>query len=300
MDSARTYEFERSLKSDASDELINTYVLRPIAGFLVKLLYQAPVTPNQLTVAAILVGFAAAYCYSIGQYKTIALAGLLVTLKDLLDSADGQLARAKNLFSRRGRFIDSIGDFLVNLFVFTAITFTLYKTLPSSGTILLGAAGLLGITLRVSYHVFYLVSYLHLEERYLGNRLIEEIQDEDRRGDPIALRLQQIFLLIYGWQDKLMYRLDKWSMSAASKLKEEQGDRFRRLWYSDPVGLRLSGLLGLGTELALLTVCSLLNTLYIYLWLNVLLMNSIWFASTVYRKFVLAPHLVERINLARK
>jgi phosphatidylglycerophosphate synthase len=32
------------------------------------------------------------------------VAGLCMTLKDLLDSADGQLARAKQMYSRFGRF----------------------------------------------------------------------------------------------------------------------------------------------------------------------------------------------------
>jgi phosphatidylglycerophosphate synthase len=297
---AEGYRYSQSLKSDSSDELINTYVLRPIAGVLVRFLYNTSVTPNQITVLAILVGGCAAVLYSVGEARTTFLAGVLVTLKDLLDSADGQLARAKNQFSRRGRFIDSIGDFLVDLLIFAAITAALHRVTQSPSVVLLGIAGMLGITLRVSYHVFYHVSFLHLGERYQTNRLIEEIRDEDRRGDKLTLRLQQVFLLIYLWQDRLMFTIDGWSKSAARSLSNEKRHAFEKPWYSDRIGLRLSGFLGFGTELALLTVCSLLNELSLYLWLNLLLMNSIWLISILYRRLVLAPALVKSSDSSSK
>jgi phosphatidylglycerophosphate synthase len=285
------YQYSQSLKSDCSDELINTYVLRPIAGVIVKILYPTPVTPNQVTVAAIIVGICASYSYWIGNSYTTLLAGVLVTFKDLLDSADGQLARAKSLFSRRGRFFDSIGDFVVDLLIFTAITLALYRVSGSASTFILGLVGFLGITLRVSYHVFYHVSYLHAHDQYQTNRLIEEIREEDRKGDPVALRLQQVFVLIYSWQDRMMMRIDEWSKSGRKRPDGTKKQQFDQLWYSDQAGLRISGFLGLGTELAILTVCSLLDNLILYLWINILVMNGIWLTAVLYRRIILAPSL---------
>jgi hypothetical protein len=286
------YLYTQSLKSDFSDELINTYILRPIAGLLVRVLYPTRIIPNQVTIAAIAVGTCAAFFYAIGDNVSTILAGILVTMKDLLDSADGQLARAKNLYSRRGRFIDSIGDFIVDLLIFGAITLALCRSEYSLQTILLGVAGLLGITLRVSYHVFYHVSYLHLEDLYQMNRLLEDIREEDLRSDPVALRLQRIFLLIYAWQDRLMCRIDAWSKSPLERLAAAARQQRDRFWYSDRIGLLFSGFLGLGTELALLTVCSLFNTLELYLWLNLSLMNLVWILTVLYRRLILAPKLV--------
>jgi phosphatidylglycerophosphate synthase len=288
------YQYSQSLKSDCSDELINTYVLRPIAGVIVKILYPTPVTPNQVTVAAIIVGICASYFYWIGNHYATLLAGVLVTFKDLLDSADGQLARAKSLFSRRGRFLDSIGDFVVDLLIFTAITFALYRVSGSASTFILGLMGFLGITLRVSYHVFYHVSYLHAHDQYQTNRLIEEIREEDRKGDPVALRLQQVFVLIYSWQDRMMMRIDEWSKSGRKRPDGTKRQEFNQLWYSDQAGLRISGFLGLGTELAILTVCSLLDNLILYLWINILVMNGIWLTAVLYRRIILAPSLSRR------
>ena len=203
--------FRQSLKSDAyyADEAINIYVLRPLASVIVWMLYPTNVTPNQVTIVAILFGIQAAVIYTIGTPVAIAIAGSVILLKDIVDDADGQLARAKQLYSRRGRFLDSIGDFVVDVAVFTAITYIVYLAHPTFTTIVLGILSFWGITLRVSYHVYYQVSFLHLDDRYKLNRIAEEITEDDRAGDPVALRLQKVFVFLYGWQDRLICRIDQ-------------------------------------------------------------------------------------------
>ena len=277
------YDYKKTLKSSMSDELINTYLLRPIAGFIVWILYPTSITPNQVTIASTIVGLLAAGLYLHNEASSTAIAGLLVTVKDIFDSADGQLARAKQQYSRIGRFLDSIGDFVVNVAVFGSIGRVLFSTTGSAWMIVLALLGLVGIMLRVSYHVFYLTSFLHLEEKYQINRITEEITKDDLRGDRLTVTLQRIFQLIYGWQDRLMERIDAWCRGGASD------PEFIRRWYSDVVGLRLSGLIGIGTELFVLMLCSLFNALQTYLILNVFVMNSILFVSIFYRRLYLRP-----------
>ncbi len=276
------YEYEKSLKSSLSEELINTYLLRPIAGLIVRVLYPTRITPNQVTMAAIVAGLAAAGFYLQNEASFTAMAGLLVTLKDVLDSADGQLARAKQRYTRSGRFLDSIGDFVVDVAVFAAIGWVLYLNTGNGWMFALALAGLAGITLRVSYYVFYQTSFLHLEEKYEVNRVMEEITDADQAGDRTTLTLQRIFQMIYGWQDRSMARIDEWSRRGVSD------QEFLIQWYSDPVGLRLSSLLGMATELFLLMLCSLFHALRTYLWLNLLLMNAVFAGSFIYRRWSLS------------
>jgi len=280
--------FRQSLKSNSfhADELINIYLLRPAAAVIVWILYPTPVTPNMVTVAAVIVGCTAGWFYSQGAAETTAAAGALILLKDILDDADGQLARAKQLYSRRGRFLDSIGDFVVDLCVFGGIGWSVYQAEYGLSGLLLAFIGFTGITLRVSYHVFYQVSFLHLENRYGLNRIVEEVRDEDREGDRIAYVLQRIFGVIYTWQDRMMLGLDGWCRGG------NVPDTLLPTWYGDRLGLRLSGLTGFGTEITLLAVCSWFNAVEAYLWLNVVAMNGVWLLSIFYRKFVLARNLV--------
>ncbi len=281
-----TYNYNTSLKSRSSDELINTYVLRPIAGMIVRALYPTSITPNQVTLASILAGLVAAGLYYAGSQASVVVAGMLITVKDVLDSADGQLARAKSQFSRKGRFLDSIGDVVVNVAVFSAIGWTLFRQTGDWMMMLHSLVGLAGITLRVSYHVFYHTSFLHLQGQYKVNRLMEDVTEVDRQADPSTLRFQQIFVLIYGWQDRLMFLIDTWCKGG------EREEVLRDEWYGDIAGLRLSGLLGFGTELFLLMICSVANQLELYLILNIVGMNLILLTSILYRRVVLRGRLL--------
>lgn len=282
----REYSYDLSLKSNVSDELINVYLLRPVAGLLVRIFYHTPVTPNHVTIAAIICGIVAAALYCTASPTMILLAGLCITVKDLLDSVDGQLARAKHLFSRAGRFLDSIGDFLVNLCVFSAIGYILSASSGSAWYAVLAAFGFIGTTLRVSHHVYYHTSYLHLQEKYSTNRITEEIRENDLREDRKTLALQHIFQALYGWQDRWMVRVDGWCRGSKNQRIDDKA------WYADRIALFLSGFLGLGSELFLLTVCSVVDQLVVYLYCNLGLMNGIWVASIVYRRHVLVHRLV--------
>ena len=283
------YSYAQSVKSDVSDELINTYVLRPLAGFLVRALYATPITPNQVTVAGIAWGLCSATLYAVGSPISTMMAGLCLTMKDLFDSADGQLARAKQMYSRTGRFLDSIGDFLVNLLVFGAISYALFSRTADPIVILLGVSGFLGMTLRVSYHVFYQTSFLHLRNSYTLNRTNEEMREGDESVGKLTFRLHQVFLVLYGWQDGLMERIDRWCRGTTPQARE-----FEERWYDDKVGIRISGILGLGTELFLLTACSVVNRLDTYFFLNLIGMNGVWVASVMYRRYILARRLRSR------
>jgi phosphatidylglycerophosphate synthase len=278
------YNYRHSLKSNFSDELINIYVIRPLAGILVRWLYRAPVTPNQVTVAALLAGLLAAWLYGQGTAQSTLMAGIFVSLKDVLDSADGQLARAKKLFSRRGRFLDSIGDIVVTGALFAGIGLALYGATKDHSVVFLSVASAVGMTLRVSYHVFYHVSYLHMHNLYTVNRLFEDITEEDRQADRLTLMLQQTFLALYGWQDRLMARIDAW---CGGQIRVE---RYAE-WYGDRAAMRLSGFLGYGTELFLLMIASVANKVGVYLWVNVVGMNLLFSGAIAYRRWILRRRL---------
>ena len=279
------YDYTDSLKSDVSDELINTYLLRPAAGFLVRILYRTRTTPNSVTIAAILSGVLSATLYAFNLPLLTGIGGLGLTLKDFLDSVDGQLARAKRMYSRAGRFLDSLGDFIVNLLVFGVITLVLTTTTRNPWFPFLGLFAFLGTTLRVSYHVFYQTSFLHLQRTYEINRITEEITEEDIRADPFTLRLQSLFVMVYGWQDRMMVGLDQWCRRTLPPGGNLEG------WYGDRTGLRLSGFLGLGTELFILTTFSLGNVLEKYVYVNLIVMNLFWLACITYRRVFLSRRL---------
>ncbi len=75
-------------------------------------------TPNHVTIGAILVGLTASLLASRGGYAAFALAGVLLEVNSILDSCDGELARLRYQYSKLGQWLDNLSDDIVdNLFL---------------------------------------------------------------------------------------------------------------------------------------------------------------------------------------
>lgn len=76
------------------------------------------VTPNHVTICAILLGITASVLASRGGYLALALAGVMLEVNSILDSVDGELARLRYQFSKLGQWLDNLSDDIVdNLFI---------------------------------------------------------------------------------------------------------------------------------------------------------------------------------------
>lgn len=284
-DGKSAYSYTQSLKSPEADELINLVVIRPLAGLLVRVLYTSRVTPTHLTTASLCAGIVAAALLFFSESNScrLILAGSCITIKDILDSADGQLARARKEYSRFGRFFDSFVDVVVNALVFAALGFIASASMEVLYSYVLACVAFLSTTLRVSYHVFYYVSFLHRRGTYENNRLNEESNSTDTSEDKATAFFHRFYLVVYGWQDRVMAAIDR---RCAEGLSLTEDDISRR-WYEDRFALFLSGFQGLGTELFLLMLCVVSNNVLFYLHFNVLVLNGLWILSIAYRRFIL-------------
>lgn len=93
------------------------YLIRPPASLIVKAVFKTEITPNQLTWTSLVFALLAAVAYIGGRPVFFVLGGCLTLVSTIFDAADGMLARAKNMTSRYGAyldlFLDRIADFLV-------------------------------------------------------------------------------------------------------------------------------------------------------------------------------------------
>jgi phosphatidylglycerophosphate synthase len=72
------------------------------------------VTPNHVTIVAIVLGIAAAIVAQSGGYVAIALGGVMMQTNSVLDSVDGELARLRFQYSKLGQWLDNVGDDVVD------------------------------------------------------------------------------------------------------------------------------------------------------------------------------------------
>ncbi len=121
--------------------------------------------------------------------------------------------------------------------------------------------GFLGTTLRVSYHVFYQTSYLHLKKSYTVNRITEDVKPEDRSED----RLTQALAEDLSRPVWMAGQVDVQARRVVAGRTASSGGTSMPAGMEIALGLRLSGLMGLGSELFILMLFSLVNRLDLYL-----------------------------------
>lgn len=84
-------------------------------------LVSTPVTPNHLTTVRLIVGLGCAWAFSLGGYGWTNLGALLLVISNVIDHADGELARLSGKSSRFGHFYDLAADSLVTVLLFVGI-----------------------------------------------------------------------------------------------------------------------------------------------------------------------------------
>ena len=226
-------------------------------------------------------GIAASFMIIQDNIYVVIAGAVLLFYKNVLDKVDGSLARAKGLDSRRGRFYDSIADFIVTLSVFTAIGYKLSVSFQSFLIIPVVFIAMISSMLQCSYFIYYQVSFIKISGKNTVNRIIERVTDEDLKNeDKITLLLQKIFLVIYGWQDVLMYKIDKWAFNRLQHFSKEQ--TLAELWYKDKKFLTMASFLSIGTHMFLISFCSVFNGFELYLFLNLIFLNLILIFSFIY------------------
>jgi phosphatidylglycerophosphate synthase len=241
--------------------------------WVVRLLYLTSVTPNQITFLSLACGLASAYFYISGIPDALVWGAVFLYGKVFLDNVDGNLARVRGTTSRFGRFLDSLTDFLVTVLVYVAVTLYLVRQTGVPEYWILGLLGLLTCFMQSTFFVFYLVNYTSRVGSYDKNRVDESVTEEDRtsveegKADLWDLRLQILFIWVYGWQDKAVEQLDKFCRSLAWVSETDEA------WYSDQKFLAWISPLCLCTNNVMLVIFSLLDQVELFLILLISFMN---------------------------
>ncbi len=159
------------------DSLVAVLFAGRIARLLLPAAERADVTPNQVTMASLLVTGLATPLIAFGHRSAWIAAAFLIQLGFVLDCLDGQLARATARESDFGRYFDSLTDLVKVFALICAATVALLR--HGSGTVAcaLGALGFFG----------YVLCELHTQ---LVRQLPQRSQEEyERQAAPWKSRL---------------------------------------------------------------------------------------------------------------
>lgn len=112
-----------------------------LARVLVRPLVSTPVTPNQITIATILLALAGAGLLATGNHVAANYGAGLFVLARFLDHFDGELARQKNMQSRLGYYLDYMSGALSYAALYLGTGIGLRHTGLGDWSIVLGGLG---------------------------------------------------------------------------------------------------------------------------------------------------------------
>lgn len=273
------FSYEKTLKTDPGNTFVNLQQYLFITSKqITKFFYYTNITPHQVIFLSMVFGLTASVLFVLpGKFYAVGGA-LLLFYKNVLDKVDGSLARSKGLDSRRGRFYDSISDFIVTLASFAAVSYNLYLLWGSYLAFAAGFAAMIFSMLHCSYFIYYQVSFIRSSGKGTQNRLLENITDEDiALQDSWTTFLQRIFQVIYGWQDLLFYKLDIFLLK-----RLPQNAETKKIWYENKPFLTFASSLSIGTHIFLICIAVITGRYDYYIFVNLILMNLLLILSVVY------------------
>jgi phosphatidylglycerophosphate synthase len=282
--------FKTVIKSREVEDPINLWVHRPLAYAFVALVYRTPITPNQITLLALLVGFAAAGCWFVGTPALMLTGGCLLWASAILDGADGILARAKRMFSESGRALDGFCDAMVALVTVVAAFWHVWLQWHNPLHV-----ALMPIALGMSLvHVY---SYDYYKEAYqqhtnpAWNGAAERVSD-------VAERVKRLVAEKAPWPILLSSRSHVDLLATQQKVVQWTNPDAQRAHLQFPVSdesvaiyrkynagpMQLWAAISLAPHSYGMSICAMLDRLDVYLWLRAVVANLLFVTVLLWQR----------------
>jgi len=114
--------------SKPQDGFVSRFLNRPISRRITRFLLKLPVHPDAWTLSIFILPLLCCFFLLRGDYGSIVIGAALFQLYSILDGCDGEIARAKNLESKRGEFLDHFCDFAGSLLFVIALGFGIHRS----------------------------------------------------------------------------------------------------------------------------------------------------------------------------
>lgn len=114
-------EIKEKYNYSTSDTWYARIVCRKFSPFFTWMFFRMPITPNQVTFLMILTAVAGGIFLAMPGYSNGLIGVLFLQLFLILDCVDGEIARSKQIFSTKGKFLDLIANDIVFVSIFTGL-----------------------------------------------------------------------------------------------------------------------------------------------------------------------------------
>lgn len=275
-------EYKSSLKGYDVEELLDIFFYRPMSFVFVKLIYSTNITPNQISIVSMLFGILTGVMFGFGTYQFFLFGAIALLISNVLDCADGQLARLKKNGTGIGRIIDGFIDYITGLSIYVGIGIGL--SIATGDYLYVWAITAIGGFSRVLQNMM----FDNFRNRYLanvydkGSNLDKEIEEYSRlkriidktKGRYVEKFLVNIYIKYASVQNKTA-KDEK--MNVSSEVYKSKNIMLLRAW----------SWIGSTTHLTAVMVACVLNRVDLYLWVTFTLGNLLLVTFYIIQKKVL-------------
>jgi phosphatidylglycerophosphate synthase len=274
--------FETVLKSRAVEDPVNLWVHRPLAYAFVALVFRTSITPNQITLLALLVGCVASACWFIGTPEMMFWGGVLLWTSAILDGADGILARAKQMFSDLGRALDGAADMIVAAVSLAAAFTHLWVKHHDVAHLWFAPIAIATSVVHVELYDYYKESFMKMTNPAWDGRP-ERVADAQARLDAVrsnrgglaAFIASHLYVGLVTAQTNVVALLDPAGSREHLRFTvNEQTVEAHRA--NNARVMKLWSLVSLAPHSYLISVCAMFDRVDIYLWMRVFGANALF------------------------
>ena len=250
------------------EEYFDLLFYRPLAFACVRLIGRTGITPNQITLLSVIFGLFAARMYAYGGPGNFQTAAILYAAANILDCADGQLARLKNNGTLLGRVLDGAADYVSSIAIFLGLGFGL-STGHEGIWILVVCAGISSAVHAMFFDHYQseFVSAVRSERNFLERETerftLEEKNLRAQGGNRLKIFILSLYIRYLDIQRRASTK--KQGRNTDPQLYRGKNIRMIRCW----------SLLGPTTNRTILIAASLFGRPGLYLWI-VLVFGNLW------------------------
>jgi len=294
-------QYKSSLKAIEVEEIFDLILYRPLAFLFVKATYSINITPDMVSVAALTIGSTAGIMFGFGSYTFLVIGAILYFTSNVLDCADGQIARLKKNGTKVGRIVDGFVDYIVSIFVFVGIGIGLTKQfhwhevnlwgnsfLQWDPVVYIWVASILGAissAVQAFYFDFYRNKFLEVVYGRAQN-IIEEIKEYEDESERLKENgshgFQRFLISIYLKYSALQLKIQK----DHEENHNEQKPNPKVYYAKNRLLLRLWSYVGSTTHITLCVVTALLGNMEAFLIICILPLNLLMLVLFLVQKQV--------------
>lgn len=284
------------------EETIDIYFYRPLGYVTAKVCKALGISPNAVTIVSIFIGVTGGHLLYYRDITLNAYGLLFWVIADMLDSADGQLARMTDHRSRIGRILDGLGgnimflSIYLHLFARMAVT---HPSIPWPVFFLIVLAGGISHSLQSSLADYYRNAYLKIVVDPMKSELdgADEIREEYESTRFTKQPIKKILMRVY-----LNYTIQQEALSKNFQRLRKLIDRVYGAhipkWVSDEYRrenrplMKYYAILTTNTRMIVMALCVLIDIVPIYFVVEVIIINLLMVLVTVHQEKLSAGLLV--------